>query len=65
MVSTPSGLDWQEASQLKPSIMPPPASAVVFKKERLPKDVFIIAMLRMVGMLSGKQIQDGLSRQPF
>jgi hypothetical protein len=45
MLSTSSGLDWQEASQLKPSIMPPPAMVMVFKKERRPYVVFTIVML--------------------
>ncbi len=36
---------WQEVSHSKPSMMPPPASTVDFKKERLPLVVFTVVMV--------------------
>jgi len=44
MLITSSGVCLQEASQLKPSIIPPPASAEDFINVRLPIDVFTSAM---------------------
>jgi hypothetical protein len=36
---------WQELSHSKPNSMPPPASTVDFKKERLPLAVFTVVMV--------------------
>jgi hypothetical protein len=45
MASAASGLDWQEANQLKPIIRPPPATVVVFRNERLLYEVLRIVMV--------------------